>query len=167
MTIAVMKNKEEDAVVVEVMNPIVNKQQQQEDERMVVDPEQRALECKEGNLYYGKRDFVQAAQAYDAGLQALEEQQPQEQPQSDPSLAIALRSNLAMVLLKMEEFQRADQECTKILNVDPQNTKGRFSSVRYRSIYIYIDVDRMCLSHLLILILKCYIVGRWRERERH
>jgi tetratricopeptide (TPR) repeat protein len=123
-----MEEAEEEEVV--EVNPI----KQQEDEMVVQekDPEQRALECKEeGNLYYGKRDFAQAAQAYDAGLQALEQQQQQQH--SDPTLAIALRSNLAMVLLKMEEFQRADQECTKILNVDPQNTKGKFCYVLFLS----------------------------------
>ena len=85
-----------------------------------------ALEWKErGNVYYGRRDFEQAAKAYQAGLDAL----PIDYDTSsdDSSLFIALRSNLAMVLIKIEQFEQAEEHCTNILKIDPQNTKGKQS----------------------------------------
>ena len=76
-----------------------------------------------GNNYYGNRDFGEAAKAYQAGLDALQLEEHNNADDSS-SLPIALRSNLAMTLLKMEEFQRAADECTRILETDPKNTKG-------------------------------------------
>jgi hypothetical protein len=58
---------------------------------------------------------------HQAGLDALE---LEENNNTDGSLFIALRSNLAMTLLKLEEFQGAADECTRILETDPNNTKG-------------------------------------------
>ena len=78
-----------------------------------------ALAWKErGNAYYGKKEFAKALNAYQSGIDELEEK--------DSSLAIALRSNLARSLLKLEQFDQAYEECTQILKVDPQNTKGMY-----------------------------------------
>jgi tetratricopeptide (TPR) repeat protein len=107
-----------------------------------------ALAWKErGNAYYGKRDFAEAAKAYQAGMDALDEEQ-------DLSLAIALRSNLAMVLLKLEEYQQADEECTRILQVDPENTKGTCLRVLTRSAdlsYLLYYRERVCSTSLIAI----------------
>lgn len=93
------------------------------DDDQVAQSSSSSLDWKErGNNYYGNRDFGEAAKAYQAGLDAL--QLEEQNNNADESLPIALRSNLAMTLLKLEEFQRAADECTRILETDPKNTKG-------------------------------------------
>lgn len=80
----------------------------------------QALQFKEqGNVYYGKREYQKAVEAYQAGLDSLS-------CAENASVAIALRSNLAMTLLKLELFDLADIECSRILKVDPRNVKGAF-----------------------------------------
>eukprot|EP00980_Cylindrotheca_fusiformis_P022862 scaffold9857_cov127-Cylindrotheca_fusiformis.AAC.8 len=80
------------------------------------DLQQTAVQWKEqGNEYYGKRKYTEAARAYEKGLELLEG--------SDSSLELALRANLAMVLLKLEEFKRAEDECNVVLDKEPENTK--------------------------------------------
>lgn len=81
------------------------------------------MEWKErGNVYYGKREYDQAAEAYRAGLQALSSS---EEKLSSP-LTVALRANLAMVLLKMEQFEMAMEQCTSVLEEDPTNYKALY-----------------------------------------
>lgn len=76
-----------------------------------------AIQWKErGNVHYGKKEYGEAAMAYKTGLQLLEG--------SDLTLELALRANLAMVLLKLEKFDKAEEECDKILEQDSANTKG-------------------------------------------
>lgn len=76
-----------------------------------------ALKWKErGNVSYGKSDFKEAIKAYEKGLDLLQD--------GDSSTEMALRANLAMVLLKLKDFERADKECSHILSKDPENTKG-------------------------------------------
>jgi tetratricopeptide (TPR) repeat protein len=75
-----------------------------------------ALQCKEqGNVYYKNKEYQKAAEAYQAGLDSYSQ---------SASVAIALRSNLAMTLLKLELFELADMECSRIVTVEPQNVKG-------------------------------------------
>jgi tetratricopeptide (TPR) repeat protein len=81
------------------------------------DSHQTTVQWKErGNIHYGKKEYAEAAKAYETGLSLLED--------SDGSLALALRANLAMVLLKLKEFKKAEDECSRILEKDPENTKG-------------------------------------------
>ena len=78
-----------------------------------------ALEWKDvGNDFFSKKDYARAVEAYECGLA--------ESMKEDVSVSITLRSNLAMVLIKLEDFQRAEQECNSILEEDPENTKGMF-----------------------------------------
>ena len=71
-----------------------------------------------GNAYYSKREFERSANAYQSGIDELQEK--------DSALAMALRANLAMVFLKLEKYHQADDECTQLLQIDPQNTKGMY-----------------------------------------
>lgn len=101
-------------------------------------PQELALQYKEqGNVYYGKKEYEKAAEAYQAGLDCSrrrsqscqedeEDVEPIPIPKTTASVAIALRSNLAMALLKLQRFDVADIECSRILLVDPQNVKGAF-----------------------------------------
>lgn len=97
-----------------------------------------SLEWKErGNALYGKREFEEAAKAYQAGLDAL--LLPQKLSSTtgvrrkdtsnngcneEEDLAVALRSNLAIALIKLGDFDGAEQECTTILDSHAPNTKG-------------------------------------------
>ena len=86
------------------------------------DPQAVALEWKErGNGHYGNHQYAKAAKAYQSGLDALE----QDSSKDSELLAVALRSNLAMVLLRVEAFEQAEQECSRILQIDSENTKGK------------------------------------------
>ncbi|KAI2513306.1 ubiquitin-specific protease [Fragilaria crotonensis] len=76
----------------------------------------RALHYKaEGNRYYGNKEYAKAATAYKLGL-ALDNSDTHD-------LEVALRSNLAMVLLKMEKFDAVEDECTIALALDSTQTK--------------------------------------------
>ena len=100
---------------------------------------------RRGNDYFGKEDWNRAMHAYDSGLRALTEQKAaiQEQQQSDNisattstsaefddtqapiHLEVALRSNMAFVLLKLQNYNRAEEECNQLLLVSPSNSKGK------------------------------------------
>ena len=86
--------------------------------------EQIALEWKErGNGYYNKRQFEEASEAYRSGLEALKTSR--ENNDSLREMELALRSNLAMVFLKMNEFQESFEQCSLALNVDPEHPKSK------------------------------------------
>ena len=87
--------------------------------------EEKALQWKElGNTHYSKRRFDKAAEAYQCGLDGLV-LTSSSSSSSSSMIAMTLRSNLAMVFLKLEQYAKADQECSRILQVDPNNTKGK------------------------------------------
>ena len=89
------------------------------DPALVEEKDRTALEWKDiGNDFFSKKDYARAAEAYESGLQ--------EATSDDFSVSVTLRSNLVMVLIKLEDFQRAEQECNSILEADPENTKGMF-----------------------------------------
>ena len=76
----------------------------------------RALHYKaEGNRFYGNKEYEKAATAYKLGL-ALNNSESHD-------LEVALRSNLAMVLLKLEQFDAVQEECNIALTMDPGQTK--------------------------------------------
>lgn len=82
------------------------------------------LQWKErGNLHYSNSEYEQAAKAYQKGLDLLL-QDKDSGGEDDPPTSISLRANLALVLVKLEKYQQAEQECTQILQVDPENAKG-------------------------------------------
>jgi tetratricopeptide (TPR) repeat protein len=90
--------------------------------------EEMALEWKDkGNVFYSQKNLDEALEAYKTGLNFLEEEELQQQQQtsSTSDLAIALRSNVALVLLKLQHYPQAEQECTKVVELDPSNSKGR------------------------------------------
>ena len=78
-----------------------------------------------GNDYFKKTDYAKAVEAYESGIEALTSSSSSSSTDDDAVVATALRTNLAMVLIKLEDFQRAEQECTSILQEDPKNTKGK------------------------------------------
>jgi tetratricopeptide (TPR) repeat protein len=105
--------KEEETVIITSSTSNNNNNTTEEDNN-----DKAALQYKEqGNAYYGTKEYPKAAEAYQAGLDSL-------LSSSSSILAIALRSNLAMTLLKLERFDLADMECSRILTVDPLNVKG-------------------------------------------
>ncbi len=94
---------------------------------------------KRGNVYFGKEDWEQASHSYRSGLKALREQRfGSENGQSPliPSSAkfnefladpveVALRSNMAFVLLKLQHYDQAEEECNQLLKISPTNIKGK------------------------------------------
>ena len=105
---------------------------------------------KKGNVFFGKEDWKEALHAYRCGLAALREQRPSPddndkeqsssvsqtsltEPNSESSparastadpLEVALRSNMAFVLLKLQQYDRAEEECNQLLKISPTNSKG-------------------------------------------
>ena len=80
--------------------------------------QEQGLEYKDrGNELFGQRKFQEAADAYRQGLAVAGT------PVHD-ELAVALRSNLAITLIKLEEFDEAELQCTLILESHPPITKG-------------------------------------------
>lgn len=96
------------------------------------DPIQVALEWKDrGNAHYGQREFEQAAKAYQAGLDALPQHMlttpsTRSSDMEDDDLPVALRSNLALTLIKLEEFDRAEGECSAVLETFGPHAKGEY-----------------------------------------
>jgi tetratricopeptide (TPR) repeat protein len=83
--------------------------------------EEIAIEYKEkGNSFYSKNEFEKALEAYQLGLQVLDEDST-----SSFVISVTLRSNQAMVLLKLRKYVQAESACTEILQIDPNNTKGK------------------------------------------
>lgn len=100
----------------------------------------------EGNVHFGNEDWEKALLAYHSGLAAMFRQtEPLEQEihhncnpsdskseahidtlhanNTDP-LEIALRSNISFVLLKLQQYVQAEGECSRLLLISPQNSKG-------------------------------------------
>jgi tetratricopeptide (TPR) repeat protein len=83
--------------------------------------EEIAIEYKEkGNSFYSKKEFEKALEAYQLGLQVLDKDST-----SSSVISVTLRSNQAMVLLKLRKYVQAESVCTEILQIDPNNTKGK------------------------------------------
>lgn len=110
-----------------------------------------ALEWKKkGNVFFANEDWNEAMNAYRCGLVSLQEQRQalkqdaknptetqsasisptsitepiSESTKADP-LEVALRSNLAFVLLKLQRYDQAEDECNQVLKIAPKNSKGR------------------------------------------
>lgn len=87
-----------------------------------------------GNVYFGKEDWEQASHAYRSGLAALRERPPSTAAATsaddtvDP-VEVALRSNMAFVLLKLQQYDQAEEECNQLLKIDPANVKGTILSI--------------------------------------
>ena len=91
-----------------------------EEETNDASPEEMALLCKEcGNRHYSNREFGDASKAYKKGLDFLKNIDCDTTP-----LAIALNANLAMISLKLKQFEEAAELCNWILAKEPQNSKG-------------------------------------------
>ncbi|VEU40165.1 unnamed protein product [Pseudo-nitzschia multistriata] len=95
----------------------------------------------EGNVRFGNEDWEGALAAYRSGLEALEQQEQQQQQQQqqqqrktgteptntdDRALEIALRSNAAFSLLKLQRYDRAEEECSTLLSISPHNSKALY-----------------------------------------
>jgi len=106
---------------------------------------------KKGNEYFGAEDWNQALHAYYSGLSGLLEQREltlREKHEGnniststsstaavesnldgsstpDP-LEVALRSNIAFVLIKLQRYDRAQEECNQLLLISPSNCKALY-----------------------------------------
>lgn len=110
-----------------------------------------ALEWKKkGNVFFANEDWKEAMNAYRCGLVSLqEERQGLKQDETDAQsesisptlitesipestkvdpLEVALRSNLAFVLLKLQQYDQAEDECNQVLKIAPGNSKGMISN---------------------------------------
>jgi tetratricopeptide (TPR) repeat protein len=88
--------------------------------------EEKATEWKDkGNLYFGQKDLQRALDAYQAGITILTSSSSISMCDSVTTLEVALRSNLAQVLLKMNNYDRALEECNFALDLQPQSPKGK------------------------------------------
>ncbi|CAJ1957286.1 unnamed protein product [Cylindrotheca closterium] len=82
-------------------------------------PEETALIWKErGNHHYTNGQFGDASKAYQNGLDGLHNL-------DDSPLVIALNANLAMIRLKLKEFEEAVKLCNWILAKEPKNRKAK------------------------------------------
>ncbi len=76
----------------------------------------------EGNLHYAAKEYEKAISSYRAGLEACVVSNDDDDSSQVP-LRVALRSNLAVTLLKVFNYQQALQECNLALELDPTNPK--------------------------------------------
>ena len=113
---------------------------------------------RKGNVYFGKEDWQLALHAYHSGLTALLEQKSSlreelhdgnasDTPSTSATakvesiagsslvgssianpLEVALRSNMAFALLKLQQYNRAEEECNHLLSISPLNSKGTILS---------------------------------------
>jgi ubiquitin carboxyl-terminal hydrolase 4/11/15 len=65
---------------------------------------------EEGNMYFSLKDYPKSATAYKLALALYEKE-------SQPELEVALRSNLAMTLLKIDDYETARNECNLALSI--------------------------------------------------
>ena len=85
-------------------------------------PARTAVSCKEqGNKLFCNQNFKQACATYQYGLELLLQDIDND---IDDETELALRSNLAMVLIKLEQWQPAEDECTAVLVKDPNHIKA-------------------------------------------
>ena len=110
-----------------------------------------ALEWKKkGNVFFANEDWTEAMNAYRCGLVSLQEErqaptqdetdaqsesisptsitEPIPEPTKADPLEVALRSNLAFVLLKLQQYDQAETECNQVLKIAPGNSKGALSN---------------------------------------
>jgi len=91
----------------------------------------------EGKGFVDRKDWDKALHSYRSGLSTLLQTSHILDDNRDitrtavalssptsTSLEVALRSNIALVLLKMDCFQLAKEECDHILSASPSNWKG-------------------------------------------
>ena len=97
--------------------------------------------CKEagdwktkGNDLYGKKKNEDAVEAYQSGIDCFVAARAQARTAGrlDP-LEVALRLNLALAANKITQYSRAEQECSYVLAVEPENAKG---SLCYVTIFL-------------------------------
>ena len=83
---------------------------------------------EKGNCLYGKKDYDGAIEAYQSGLDCYVPASRHEALSSIrlDEVEVALRLNLALALLKLDLFDRAESECSYVLRVEPDNPKGAF-----------------------------------------
>ena len=88
--------------------------EQQEDTVLKEDPEKLSLKHKDdGNRHYAAKQYPEAVKCYRAGIAAC----------TDKELEITLRANLAVTLLKLQDYERAQEECNLALKLDTTNPK--------------------------------------------
>jgi tetratricopeptide (TPR) repeat protein len=87
-----------------------------------------ATEWKEqGNTLFQQNKFAESLEAYTHALKSLEQGEPSTTPRTNEvALVVSLFSNRALVLFKMRQFQLAEQECSKALEMDPDKVKVLF-----------------------------------------
>ncbi len=109
---------------------------------------------------YGQRKFKEAAEAYQQGLEGV----------LDDETSVALRSNLAITLIKLKQFERAEYECTVILQSHPPNTKGKNENDYYSesTTVAYLLICLVLFSHN-VLVNTCTqscIAALWPEKGK-
>ena len=99
---------------------------------------------KKGNVYFGKEDWEQALHAYLCGLSVLQEQRAT--LAADP-LEVALRSNMAFVLLKLQRYDQAEEECNQLLKISPANSKGTIRPIKIEVVSLMLSIFlKNCIS---------------------
>ena len=103
--------------------PTPHQAQKEGDEVMQQDSKTDLIEKHktEGNLHYAAKKYDEAISSYRAGLEACSSSSSDSQQYA--SLQVALRSNLAVTLLKLFNYQQALEECNLALALDTTNPK--------------------------------------------
>ena len=122
---AVKTNKEEETLTVN------DKQQQHWTSRASAFKE-------EGNAAFSQKNYSRAVEAYTSGLELLQQQHvvretTTAEDDEEKTLHQTLYSNRAMAYLKLESFQKAEQDCCRCLEVlDQSTTTTTVAKVWYR-----------------------------------
>ena len=142
------QNEEKEITMSPTLPSTIDQDQNQNEEKEII---MTPLDWKnEGNVRFGKEDWGGALYAYRSGLVAILRQTESTQQEathddtasnmprtatsslvvSSPEnpLEIALRSNIVYVLLKLQQYDRSEEECNQLLSISPQNSKGTIDS---------------------------------------
>jgi valyl-tRNA synthetase len=75
------------------------------------------------NRLFGEQKFTEAESCYQEILTTLNSLEHGVEDEKIKELTIIIKSNLAACFLKLASFERAKQECTEVLELDPKNVK--------------------------------------------
>ena len=83
-----------------------------------------------GNELFNKNNLEGALNSYEKGVQCLEYKRDQSMQKNSPNeieMELALRSNIGLVLFKLERYERSVKECSLALELDANSMKGKIN----------------------------------------
>lgn len=77
-----------------------------------------------GNKFYGDGEWSAAIEEYGKGIELLTESSSADLNDDDKAVLAACYNNAAQCRMKLEAYEKAVEDCTSCLAVDPGNLKA-------------------------------------------